>query len=112
MEPEILEVPADLERPVSAFLKLRGSGAKFLLESAEQGERLGRYTFIGLDQWETIRLSNGKFVANDIEIPTKTPLADLRRILQTDREGTAQLQGPVGGCVGYFSYDFVRYLER
>jgi len=40
-------LPADLETPVSAFLKLRGIGATFLLESAESVDRLGRYSFIG-----------------------------------------------------------------
>ena len=38
----------DCETPVSAFLKLRGAGPAFLLESAEQGQRMGRYSFIGL----------------------------------------------------------------
>ena len=42
------DVPADLETPVSAFLKLQPAGARFLLESVEGQERLGRYSFIGV----------------------------------------------------------------
>ena len=47
--PIFREVIADLETPVSAFLKIRGSGPAFLLESIEGGERLARYSFIGAD---------------------------------------------------------------
>ena len=49
LRPTINEIPADLETPVTAFLKLRSAGARFLLESVEQGESIGRYSFIGLD---------------------------------------------------------------
>ncbi|MBC7292636.1 MAG: anthranilate synthase component I, partial [Thermoleophilia bacterium] len=46
----------DTETPVSAFLKLRQPAGCFLLESAEQGLRLGRYSFLGVKAWESIRL--------------------------------------------------------
>ncbi len=49
------EFVADCETPVSAFLKLRGEGPAFLLESAEQGKRFGRYSFIGFHPREVIR---------------------------------------------------------
>ncbi|HEU5299615.1 MAG TPA: anthranilate synthase component I, partial [bacterium] len=45
--PVSCELPADLETPISAFLKLRDQGNAFLLESVEGGERIGRYSFIG-----------------------------------------------------------------
>src|SRR4030067_1641581 len=45
--PVSCELPADLETPISVFLKLRGEGNAFLLESVEGGERIGRYSFIG-----------------------------------------------------------------
>ena len=48
---------ADTETPVSAFLKLRGSGPSFLLESAEQGQRVGRYSFIGVEPRKVVRWS-------------------------------------------------------
>src|ERR1700722_6790929 len=50
---------ADCETPVSAFLKLRGGSPAFLLESAEQGQRFGRYSFIGHHPREIIRWSLG-----------------------------------------------------
>ena len=53
---------ADTETPVSAFLKLRGSGPSFLLESAEQGQRVGRWSFLGVQPRTVIRLENGTLV--------------------------------------------------
>ena len=53
------ELIADCETPVSAFLKLRGSGPAFLLESAEQGLTFGRYSFIGFQPREVLRWSLG-----------------------------------------------------
>src|SRR3990170_767388 len=47
----------DTETPVSAFLKLRQAAGCFLLESAEQGLRQGRYSFLGVKAWESIRLT-------------------------------------------------------
>src|SRR5215210_6650763 len=49
----------DCETPVSAFLKLRGRGPAFLLESAEQGQRFGRYSFLGFRPRATLRLAGG-----------------------------------------------------
>ena len=54
LEPVVRERMADLETPVSAFAKLRSLGGAFLLESAEHGERMGRYSFIGVAPRETI----------------------------------------------------------
>src|SRR3954454_18214296 len=50
---------ADTETPVSAYLKLRGEGPSFLLESAEQGQRFGRWSFLGVQPRTTMRLANG-----------------------------------------------------
>src|SRR2546423_514939 len=49
---------ADTETPVSAYLKLRGSGPSFLLESAERGQRLGRWSFLGVHPRAVIRLDD------------------------------------------------------
>ncbi|HUQ42780.1 MAG TPA: hypothetical protein VM052_09775, partial [Candidatus Limnocylindrales bacterium] len=54
--PVLKERLADLETPVSAFAKLRPLGGAFLLESAEGGERMGRFSFIGVAPRETIEL--------------------------------------------------------
>src|SRR5215211_5885698 len=50
---------ADTETPVSAYLKLRGGGPSFLLESAEQGQRFGRWSFLGYRPRTVMRLEDG-----------------------------------------------------
>src|SRR3954466_1285571 len=50
----------DCETPVSAYLKLRGAGPSFLLESAEQGQRFGRWSFLGVQQRAVMRLEDGR----------------------------------------------------
>src|SRR2546423_5567395 len=49
----------DIETPVSAYLKLRGEGPSFLLESAEQGQRVGRWSFLGVAPRTVMRLEDG-----------------------------------------------------
>ena len=51
---------ADLETPVSAYLKIRGAGPSFLLESIEGGERLARYSFIGADPIAVLTMRDGR----------------------------------------------------
>src|SRR5438067_13804769 len=51
----------DIETPVSAYLKLRGEGPSFLLESAEQGQRVGRWSFLGVAPRTVIRLEGGHY---------------------------------------------------
>src|SRR6266540_5457437 len=51
---------ADCETPVSAYLKLRGTGSSFLLESAEQGQQVGRWSFLGFRPRAVIRLARGE----------------------------------------------------
>src|SRR4029079_4159461 len=51
---------ADCETPVSAYLKLRGDGPSFLLESAEQGQQVGRWSFLGFRPRAVIRLARGE----------------------------------------------------
>src|SRR3954469_21530114 len=51
---------ADTETPVSAYLKLRGEGPSFLLESAEQGQKVGRWSFLGFRPRAVIRLAAGE----------------------------------------------------
>ena len=54
------EILADLDTPVSAYLKLRGNGASFLLESAEGGERIARYSLVGSSPRRVLRVKNGR----------------------------------------------------
>src|SRR3954467_15965629 len=55
---------ADTETPVSAYLKLRGEGPSFLLESAEQGQRFGRWSFLGVQPRAVMRLEGGVLTVN------------------------------------------------
>src|ERR671932_2082631 len=54
----------DCETPVAAYLKLRGTGPSFLLESAEQGQRFGRWSFIGVQQRAVMRLEHGRLTVD------------------------------------------------
>ena len=111
----------DTETPVSAFLKLRQAAGCFLLESAEQGLRLGRYSFLGIKAWESIRLSGdtvtirrggvdtrkaspGMAATPSRSWPTIWPVIASRRL--------DDLPPFVGGAVGYFGYDCVRHVEH
>ena len=74
---------ADTETPVSAFLKLRGEGPAYLLESAEQGGRLGRHSFLGFSprlllRWvegELLEWEGGAASASDTDAPTRRTAA-------------------------------------
>ena len=65
----------DTETPVSAFLKLRQAAGCFLLESAEQGLRLGRYSFLGIKAWESVRLNGGTVTIRRGGVDTEYDLA-------------------------------------
>ncbi len=92
----------DCETPISAFLKLRGDGPAFLLESAEQG-RVGRWSFIGFKPRSVLRWSLGdsgdpyELAAQEVARQRQAPLPDLPPFS--------------GGAVGCFGYDLVRTVE-
>jgi anthranilate synthase component 1 len=109
---------ADCETPVSAFLKLRDDGPCFLLESAEEGQRLGRYSMIGIRPQAVIRGVDDQLAALDDQ-GTVHPLdgTDPFRAAQDYVEGVGM--GPAaeplafhGGAVGFFGYDLVRRVEH
>jgi anthranilate synthase component I len=94
---------ADCETPVSAYLKLRGGGPSFLLESAEQGQRIGRWSFLGFHPRTTIRMSLG-----DHPDPYGAVGDELGRYRIAPLEGLPPF---AGGAVGLFGYDLVRSAE-
>jgi anthranilate synthase component I len=94
---------ADCETPVSAFLKLRGSGPAFLLESAEQGQKVGRWSFIGYKPRRVLRWSLAD--GGDPYALAAAAVADHRQAPRPDLPPFA------GGAVGFFGYDCVRAVE-
>ncbi len=114
------EFHADLETPVSAYLKIaeRFPTDHFLLESVEGGEKWARYSFIGFDPHVRFRAdSSGISVRKGTETRTVPaggdPLAVLSSLLAEIRYRPAPgLPKLSGGAVGYIGYDYVRYLEK
>src|SRR3982750_3647556 len=66
---------ADTETPVSAYLKLRGSGPSFLLESAEGGQRVGGWSFLGVHPGPIMRLDDGVLTVDGQERAFEDPYA-------------------------------------
>ncbi|MEJ7894273.1 MAG: anthranilate synthase component I [Solirubrobacteraceae bacterium] len=94
----------DTGTPVAAFLKLRGAGPAFLLESAEQGQSVGRYSFIGYKPRSVLRWSLGD--GGDPYALAAAEVAAHRQAVRPDLPPFA------GGAVGFFGYDCVRAVER
>jgi anthranilate synthase component 1 len=113
----IRELTADLETPVSLYLKLRGDGASFLLESVEGGERIARYSFIGIQPRAEYILREGQVEVRENGTTHTIQLdGDPTRFLQQEmsRFSTERLPNAprfTGGLVGYLGYESVRYFE-
>ena len=106
--PVYREVAADLETPVSAYLKITGGGesASFLLESVEGGERMARFSFMGTDPYRILRTGEGE--PDGPGDPLIAVEEELHRFRPAQVEGLPRF---VGGAVGYLSYETVRYFE-
>jgi anthranilate synthase component 1 len=113
------EISADLETPVSLYLKLRGQGPSFLLESVEGGERIARYSFIGVAPKAKYILRNGaiQVVEGDaVRSVVLKPGEDPTRFMQAEMSRFPAKRLPnaprfTGGLVGYLGYEAVRYFE-
>ena len=102
----------DCETPVSAYLKLRGEGPSFLLESAEQGQRFGRWSFIGVAPRTLIRLDAGELTVGGEPRAFDDPYAAVAEELSRYRVAPLDGLPPfAGGAVGLFGYDLVRHAE-
>ena len=112
------DIAADLDTPVSAYLKLKPFNPHFLLESVEGGQRLARYSFLGFGNALTVRLEDaGLSVNGEIRSQPKDRRAlldELRAVLAETPNPTPKIPGiPFsGGLVGVASYDLVRFFER
>jgi anthranilate synthase component 1 len=98
------ELVADLETPVSAFMKINRGGNSFLLESVEGGERIARYSFIGTEPYKIIKTSAGDkvnplpLIAQEMDRYKIVPVSGLPRFS--------------GGAVGYLAYETVTRFEE
>jgi anthranilate synthase component 1 len=112
---------ADLETPVSVYLRLAQSGVpSFLLESVEGGEQVGRYSFLGVNPKGVITVQNNVVTTTRSGVTTTrelAPGADPLRAIEHEFERVRPvriggLPRFVGGAVGYLAYDVVRSIER
>lgn len=118
--PVYKEVNADLDTPVSAFLKLKKGDYSFLLESVEGQEKIARYSFLGTNP-SLIFKSSGRNI--EIIYPgknkrvrfltTTNPLDEVKKIMGDFRAVEVEgLPRFYGGLVGYLGYDLVKFFER
>jgi len=112
------DIAADLDTPVSAYLKLAPFKPRFLLESVEGGERLARYSFIGFGDCLEVRLDpSGLRVGSRLQpVPASRDalLLQLREALAGAPRPLPEVPGVplAGGLVGVSAYDLVRFFER
>ena len=102
--PVCRDIQADLETPVSAYLKIASGHYSFLLESVEGGERLARYSFIGTEPLLVLRAGD-----EDTVDPLSLAEKELARLHPVSIAGLPRFHG---GMVGYLSYEVARYFER
>ena len=114
--PVSCEVLADLDTPISAFLRFRGLPHVFLLESVEGAEKVARYSFLGAQPRLTLRAFPTHVEMNEGGITRRTtqdPLEAARGVLQRYRPvADPSLPRFYGGLVGWFGYDLIRTIER
>ncbi|MGB1251750.1 MAG: anthranilate synthase component I [Candidatus Promineifilaceae bacterium] len=117
----VREFPADLETPVTVYVKLmQQMGPSFLLESVEGGEKVGRYSFVGLNPREVIELRGRKIIRSKDGERSERELGgteDVLDVLKQEVGGYQPAEIPghprfIGGAVGYLSYDTVRFYEQ
>jgi anthranilate synthase component 1 len=114
--PVYREIMADMDTPVTAFLKIDDGRYAFLLESIEGGEKWGRYTLLGSNPEVVVRsrgnlveiLENGRFRQEETADPLSCIRDYLGRFTPVEHAGLPRF---FGGAVGYLGYDMVRHFE-
>lgn len=116
--PVYKEIMADLETPVTAYLKLsRHAPCSFLLESVEKAENIGQYSFIGANPSTIFRSKGekGELIRDGVAHPftSANPIDELKAYMDQYKPVTVPgLPAFHGGAVGYISYDEVRHFEK
>jgi anthranilate synthase component I len=119
--PLVLETFADLDTPLSIYLKLANQPYTYLLESVVGGERFGRYSFIGLAAKTRIEVRGYQFTefsgaAITQQTTVSDPLDTIEKYLAQFKVATVEVAAKLprfcGGLVGYFGYDTIRYIEK
>ena len=100
------EIAADLETPVSAFIKIARGPNSFLFESVEGGEHVARYSFLGTEPSEVIRTGPG--TPDGSTDPLNVLKIRLEHIRYPAVDGLPKFDG---GAVGYVAYDAIKYFE-
>jgi len=112
------DIAADLDTPVSAYLKLAPFDPCFLLESVEGGERLARYSFVGLGTSVTLKLFADHVLIDGVESPRPDSPAAWKALMRETLERCPELSPAIdeipfnGGLVGATGYEVVRFFER
>lgn len=116
--PVVREVLADLDTPLSTYMKLANQPYSYLLESVEGGEKWGRYSIIGLPCRTVLKVfGHSVRIETDGEVVEQSEVDDPLAFVEQfqARYRAAELPGLPrfnGGLVGYFGYDCVRYVEK
>ncbi|WP_423822881.1 anthranilate synthase component I [Salinisphaera sp. SPP-AMP-43] len=116
-QPVVIEALADLDTPLSTYLKVADAPYSFLLESVQGGERWGRYSIIGLPASERIRVRGQQLIHETDDgvvetLATADPLAWIQAFNDArPLPRLPELPRLTGGLVGYFGYDTIRYIE-
>ena len=112
------KILADLETPLSAYLKVRETGEHtFLFESVEGGEKIGRYSFLGVDPFLVFRSRGHAITLSDLRTGESrdyvaNPIDELRSLIANHRSvHIPGLPRFTGGAVGYVGYDAIRLVE-
>jgi anthranilate synthase component 1 len=112
------DIAADLDTPVSAYMKLKTFGPCFLLESVESGERLARYSFVGLGARLTMELYADRLMIDGQAAKRPTNAVEWLALMRDALHRAPTLQPEIddipfnGGLVGTTGYDVVRFFER